>query len=267
MFKYLKYFDYYMELFFKRVGGKGNMKSASNGEFKLLDSIVKNSADKVTFLDGGANVGAHSIYFLDLCLKYSKKPSLFSVEPFPSTRKVLVNNIKNKAEGINYKILPIALGDESKKVNFYYDEGDSSGANSVVEHYYLNSGEIEVQQEKLDDVAIENNITKIDFLKLDIEGAEFNALLGAKSLLQNKKIRYIQLEYNQTWIKGGGSIEKVMNLCNQFDYALYRITKSGLLSIPTYHYVLDDFFYSNLLLISSDEDLPMNISKKALPFL
>jgi FkbM family methyltransferase len=263
MFRYLKYYDYYLELFFKKIGGKGDMNFFNNGEFRVLDKIIQKSGNGVVFVDGGANIGEHSLHFIKLCKKYNKKTGLFSIEPFPSTRKVLSNNLK----GNDCQILPFALGDQEKKVKFYYDKGEVSGSNSVLPHYYLSGGEIEVQQVSLDKIAAEHNISKIDFLKLDIEGAEFNALNGAKSLLQKKRIRYIQLEYNQTWIKGGGSIEKVLDLCKKYDYRLYRITKFGLLSIPSYHYVLDDFFYSNLLLVSSGEDLPMRIIKKALPFL
>ena len=263
MYRYLKYYNYYLELFFKRISGKGVMNPSSNGEFNVLENIVKMTKDDIVFVDGGANIGKHSMYFLKLCEKYNKKHSLLCIEPFPSTREVLLKNMK----GRDVKLLPIALGEKNDTVKFYHDQGSVSGANSTIRHYYLNSGYIEIQQKNLDTVVIDEGISKIDFLKLDIEGAEVKALSGAKELLKEGKIKYIQLEYNQTWIKGGGSIEKVLDLCDMYGYQLFRITKKTLLSIPTYHYVLDDFFFSNLLLVSTGSKLPMKCTKKALPFL
>ena len=88
---------------------------------------------------------------------------------------------------------------------------------------------------------VENKISKIDFLKLDIEGAEYNSLMGASKSLKNGIIDYIQLEYNQTWIRGGGTIEKILGLCERYDYNLYRIDSKKLFSIPSYNSILDDF--------------------------
>ena len=83
--------------------------------------------------------------------------------------------------------------------------------------------------------------------------------------MRNHLIDYIQIEYNQTWIKSGASIEQVMEICHDMNYLLYRITPRGLISMPVYNYLLDDFYFQNLLLISASSDAPMKILKTALP--
>ena len=73
--KLLKFLPYYLEVFAKKLGGRGIMNPNNNGEFKVLEKIVKNSeSNEVCFFDGGANYGDHSIIFLSFCELYKKQP-------------------------------------------------------------------------------------------------------------------------------------------------------------------------------------------------
>jgi len=268
IFRYLKYFDYYLETFAKNIGGRGNMDPHTNGEYSILENIIKlnslNQGDNLCFVDGGSNIGNHIKFFSDTAKKHDiKNYQIFAIEPFPPTLEILRKNIKD----IDCKILNEALGDEEGAVSFYSENEDNvSGQNSVIPHYYLNH-KIEVKQNTLDNIFQSNNIKHIDFLKLDIEGYEYKALLGAKSILSNQSIDYIQLEYNQTWIEGRGSIEKILKICNLNGYKLYKIRNKDLISIPEYNFILDDFFYCNLLLVKNGCSLPLPHSRQALPFI
>ena len=157
------------------------------------------------------------------------------------------------------------MGKEKKKVKFYFNEEDP-GSNSNIPHYYLNKS-TEVEQDTIDNIIEKKDIKKINFLKLDIEGFEWQALQGTRKALKSNMIDYIQLEYNGTWIDGGGSIKKIFDLCKLNKYDLFIITKNHLLSIPSYHMVLDDFYYCNLLMVKNDYPLPLPFSRKVLPFI
>ena len=78
-------------------------------------------------------------------------------------------------------------------------------------------------------------------------------------------VDYISLEYNQTWIEGGGTINKVLEIAKANSYKLYRIRKNDLLEIPFYNFLLDDFFYCNLLLIRKGCKLPLPSKRKVIP--
>jgi len=261
MFRYFQYFDYYLEAFAKRLSGRGNGNPRKNGEFLVLRKIIDNAQSEVYMVDGGANIGDHSMHFLSLCSDANKISLLYAVEPFPATRGALEKRIGSSAGSV----IGAALGDQIKKVSFYYDDADGeSGANSLLPHYYL-SNKLEVDQITLDNLIADKKIEKIDFLKLDIEGAELHALMGASHALEHQLIDYIQLEYNQTWIEGGGTIEKILNLCKKYGYQLYRIGPKQLFSISRYHFILDDFCYSNLLLIKEGCPLPLPCRRNALP--
>ena len=85
------------------------------------------------------------------------------------------------------------------------------------------------------------------------------------STLNKGLINYIQLEYNQTWILSGSSINDIFKLCKLYNYELYRICPKELLKISSYHYLLDDFVYCNLLLIKKGCTLPLPCYKEAIP--
>ena len=262
MKRYFKFFDYYLEVFAKRLSGRGLMNPSSNGEFNVLESIVKNSQTPISFIDGGCNIGRHVIKFIFLCKKYGvTKYSIFAVEPFPSNIKVLKKNLKE----IKHFLIDKALGKEKARIKFFFeDEADISGRPSAINHYYLKNS-IDVEQTTIDALLEDYDIKKIDFLKLDIEGCEYNALLGAEKTLSKGLIDYIQLEYNQTWIKGGGTIEKILELAQRYSYKLYRIRKNDMLQIISYDYKLDDFFYCNLILVREGCRLPLPSNRTAIP--
>ncbi|OIQ18390.1 MAG: hypothetical protein BM556_09010 [Bacteriovorax sp. MedPE-SWde] len=266
MFKYIRFFDYYLSIIAKRLGGKSVIEPEKNGEYTVLENIVKLKKDQSSFyfVDGGANVGNHIKRFDSSCKKFNvKNPSIFAVEPFPDTISVLTKNL----EQMKYKLIKAALGEIDGQTSFYSEpESKTSGQNSTINHYYL-SKKIDVDAITLDTLVSQEGIDHIDFLKLDIEGAEYRALSGARSTLEKGKIDYIQLEYNQTWIEGGGTIAKILDLCNQYGYSLYRIRSSDLLSIPSYHFTLDDFVFCNYLLIKNGCKLPLPCHRKASPIL
>jgi FkbM family methyltransferase len=265
MLRYLKFFDYYLEIFAKSLSGRGLMNPAKNGEYAVLEGIVKNNKDKgLCFVDGGSNVGEHVKQFDLLCKKYKVvQQSIYAVEPFPSTIEVLKKNLAN----ISFELVERALGKEEATIQFFSEAVDGvSGQNSAIKHYYLSSS-IDVTQTTIDSLVGQYNLEKIDFLKLDIEGYEYNALLGANQSMTDGLIDYIQLEYNQTWIEGGGTIQKVLELAQKNAYTLYRIRANDLLSMPKYNFNLDDFFYSNLLLVRDGCALPLPCKRKVIPII
>ena len=77
MHRYFIFFDYYLETFAKRLSGKNITNPINNGEYKILEELIKQSKAKLkkpfVFIDGGANVGDYSKKVDELCKKHKKK--------------------------------------------------------------------------------------------------------------------------------------------------------------------------------------------------
>jgi hypothetical protein len=76
---------------------------------------------------------------------------------------------------------------------------------------------------KLEEVLEKHNIDNVDFWKLDTEGAELEALLGAKKYLQKGKIKCIYFECHPT------NYEAILALLVSCDYAVFDLVKGQLL--------------------------------------
>jgi FkbM family methyltransferase len=105
------------------------------------------------------------------------------------------NNIQNAV--INKK----ALGDSIRYDTLYLDHtnygGNSMCANNINQRH---KDSINIQVDTIDNYYNQNiKPNKIDFIKMDIEGAEALVLIGAKEVLSQTPLPYILMEY---WPKG-----------------------------------------------------------------
>ena len=100
----------------------------------------------------------------------------------------------------------------------------------------------------IDDFCVSQNILKIDFLKLDVEGHELNILLGAKNMLDSDKIKFIQFEFGGCNIDSRTYFKDFFTLLNG-KYRIYRILQDGLLEIGYYRETLEIFTTTNFFAI------------------
>jgi len=80
-----------------------------------------------------------------------------------------------------------------------------------------NVKEQEIECKTLDTLCLEIGLEKIDYLKIDTEGAEYKILSGARNLLQKQKITFIQFEYGLP-DKNIPSVELIYQLLEEYEY-------------------------------------------------
>ena len=263
MLNYYIYFDYYLEQLGKHLSGKNIANPENNGEYRILENLIKKKSLKpFIVIDAGANTGDYSKKVFSFCKKYKKNCNLFLIECHTPLLKVIKKNLNNH----NYHLINKCLGEKNKKKVFFYSDKKNSltGQNSAFKHYYLNSKN-EVQQITIDNLLKTHKISQVNLLKMDIEGSEYNALLGSKRSLASGKIDYVIMEYNQTWIKAKAKLEDIFNIAKKNNYNLFRVKKNSLLSIKNYSYILDDFSYSHLLMVKKNLELPLVCKRSAIP--
>jgi len=77
------------------------------------------------------------------------------------------------------------------------------------------------------DYMVENNLTKIDFLKIDVEGFELKVLKGFGEYLNN--VKYIQFEYGTGLRDAGSNLSEVVTYLKSFGFDNFSIINSGVI--------------------------------------
>ncbi len=147
---------------------------------RLTRKIIKN---KVGERSNCIDIGCHKGEILNLILKYSPKGTHFAFEPLPHLYNNLELKYKNKA-----KVFPYALAEVEGETTFQFVKNAPAYSGIKKRHYDIPNPEIEeinVELRTLDSVVPTD--TKIDFIKIDVEGAEFGVFKGGINLLKRNK--------------------------------------------------------------------------------
>lgn len=153
-------------------------------ELNNINFINNNVTKGMTVIDVGAHIGLLSII---LYKKVGASGKIFSVEPTPSTFKLLKKTIDiNDASAT---VIPInkAVSEKSGITSFYVTDIVAHNSNSLSNNNrsYGNEKKIDIEVISIDDLAKEYNLNRIDFIKLDAEGAEYSVLKGSTGVIDN----------------------------------------------------------------------------------
>ncbi|WP_151736032.1 FkbM family methyltransferase [Paenibacillus tengchongensis] len=137
------------------------------------NSVALQQGDIV--FDCGANIGSFSAIAL------SKGCQIHAFEPIPRTFTTLKENLSHYEPSL-YNICNMGLSDKKCTVEFSVPQGRETGSSMVFKNEY--DEKINCLVTTIDDYVKENNITKVSFIKADIEGAERFMLLGAANTIR-----------------------------------------------------------------------------------
>lgn len=135
-------------------------------------------------IDAGANIGYLSLKFMSLGAY-----KVYSFEP-SKNEFVRLSNIKNE----NIIKFNVALGDQEKFLELYisnHSQGNTLNSQILTKFPDLFSDKKELVEVKTID---SYNFKKVDYMKIDVEGFEYELLLGSKKLFENNKPRVIHIE-------------------------------------------------------------------------
>ena len=132
-------------------------------------------------IDAGANIGSFSV----LSLNSRKNISVYAFEPVNMTFSVLK---KNTAPYIDIHCYKKGLGNVLARQKIYISDGSSAGSTFVAnESDISNSGgrlSEEVDVDTIDNFVVRNSLNKVDLIKMDTEGYEFEILSGARETIK-----------------------------------------------------------------------------------
>ena len=229
------------------IGGGGNI--LSSGELSALQ-IMRNNfniSDSPILFDVGANVGNYTLMLANVF----PNASIHSFEPGNATYSTLKRNVDvatPQKGGVRITLNNLGLSNSSGEMELFYDR-EKSGLASLyprqLDYFGIDFSKKEtVRLSTVDNYCRENNIDKIDFLKLDVEGHELKILHGAREMLNTNKITNILIEFGGCNLDSRTYFRDFWNLLHEKFHVMY-ILRDALLEIERYQESLEIFTTTN----------------------
>lgn len=185
-------------------------------------------------VDGGANYGYYTILFSHLV---GLRGKVHSFEPFNEAYRLLRQHVLLNKAGANVLLNRYGLGEKKERTNIYVMKGWGWGGATVRPSGDILMGTCQIVP--LDWYIKQKKINKVDFMKLDIEGAELSALKGSIQTLQNF-VPGLMIEITKDAYRDFGyTLNDLYDFLSGFGYSLYCLRRGNVkrLSKPAFlHY-------------------------------
>jgi len=212
-----------------------------NGEEYLLKKLGECKIGCV--FDVGANHGE----WLKIALGYLPSCDVHAFEISPNTFTILNENIDSNTR---VKLNNFGLCDEEKDVKIRFDQARDTHT-SMVETSVSGREKFDSLDVKCipGDMYVKNNkIDHIDFLKLDVEGAENLILYGFKKSFSNKIVSVVQFEYTEINIDSRFLLKDYYHFFEKNGFRVGKLYPNGV-DFKNYEYKDEDFVGPNYIAV------------------
>jgi FkbM family methyltransferase len=171
-------------------------------------------------VDVGAHIGKYTIIASKMVGSQGK---VIAIEAHPANYDILKQNIAlnklNNVIALNY-----AVHSRETMVKLYepgQEEGFTIYNTIMTDRTTLsNQKYIEVKADTLDSLLLENGIKEVNWIKIDVEGAEYEVLRGATSILSSSKDISILIEIHNLGHSNKNFYEPIIQLLESKNYKL-----------------------------------------------
>jgi FkbM family methyltransferase len=189
-------------------------------EPQISQLIQKHLKPNQVALDIGANIGYFSLL---MAKQVGLKGTVVAFEPIPSVYNSLYQNLSLN-HCLQVKAEQKAVADKVGEANMHFDEASPLSFLSKLD----NMGNLTVPVITIDDYLKTQSLTDLNFVKIDVEGAEDRVIAGMLQSLQNfKPTVLVEIHSNS------GEESFSLNRLQQLDYKLFLVSESSLTPCDT----------------------------------
>ncbi len=238
-----------LTLAYKQLGILNGGTFEHSGEEYVVANVLPEyvMTEDPAFFDVGAHVGGYS----KMLKRYYPSSVIHAFEPNPKVFKKL----QAAFDDSEVKCNKLGLGSANKsRVLYRFVDNDKSELSSSNAEAITNldgySGKIEkvpFRTTTLDHYCTKHVVSRIDFLKIDVEGGELDVIRGASKLISKGKIRLIQFEFNEHNLFNRVILKDFFDVLREYD--IFRVKKDCLIPLKKYSTRDEIFCYQNLLAV------------------
>lgn len=187
------------------------------GVLKVLAPLL--IEDGAIVLDCGANVGKHTLNFARYV---GDAGQVIAVEPNPETYRNLCDRVNANVNSHRITPMNLAVGAVDSRISFFANTRRPALSSAIIAQAGPRDHleEIEVSCRSVDDVF--SDIPRLDFVKIDVEGFEFEVFKGARETIE--KFRpYVFYENNRQQGVNNGNYEEdeFLGYFRELDYSVH----------------------------------------------
>ncbi len=183
--------------------------------------LVELSRRSNQIFDVGVNTGQSTL----LILAANKDANLVLVEPDPVSLSVATENLIKNRLIKNVRIFPgFASQSSGEEITFWSFFGDAAGSRFSEQ---ANTAKRNNQYSTVTSIALDDIVNQLgimpDLVKMDIEGAEYEALQGAHSILGSGTTKFLieMHAFNEDLLRSGSS--KLLDILQPYDYEVWDL--------------------------------------------
>lgn len=197
------------------------------------------------------DIGANHGEYTDFVIGIIPMAKMFLFEPnLVCYEKICTKYLTHR----NVFTFPFMIGEKDGKAPFYhFDDYNDQLSSRYYRKAFMENPSLVATYERKDTHCVDKLIIRdvgIDFMKVDVEGSEFDVLKGAQQSMTNRLISFIQVEYGETYIDAGITMREVIEFANILGYKVYKLD-GGFIEI-TSEFFVEDYHYENYLITYRD---------------
>ena len=208
--------------------------------------------DDYIMLDIGANIGVTSL----VAHRYLSDGAIVAVEASPRNCVALQRTVSfNSLENIT--VVACAAGSRSETISF--NEAGAHG-HVLTDSSSLGRQGIAIQVKSIDQIVSELSLPRVDFIKIDIEGFEREAILGASETIKKwNPLFYIEFNsWCQIYVNNDSPLVFYNFLMDRFDY-VYKILGDELIGLERADGI--SFLHENIVIKGCVEDVVVSTDR------
>jgi FkbM family methyltransferase len=202
--------------------------------------VVKPGA---TVIDVGAHEGVHLAHAADLV---GSKGKVIGFEPLPLYAESLRARFAGEP---NVEVRQLALAAEPATGKFYYVR-NGAGESGLRHRAVYNAGEPDIEEIEVEIDTLDRqcaDLARVDFVKIDVEGAEIDCLKGGTKLLARHR-PYVSVEYGKpTYASYGYKTRSLFDFADTAGYWISDLFGNVIVELAAWEAICDCSYWDYFL--------------------